>query len=212
MSERDELIQELKRQGINHPKVLQVMQAMPRDKFVLPVYKKSAYDNRALPIHCQQTISQPYVVALMTQALLENVTATEKVLEIGTGSGYQAAILSKLFEHVWTIERIKTLHHDAKKTITKLGIHNIHYSLADGSLGWPDKAPFDGILVTAAANTVPSQLLNQLKPDGGVLIIPIGGPHQVQKLTLIKRQGEEFETSVLELVSFVPLIANTDSH
>lgn len=205
MSYRNMLLKDLKLQGITHPDVLAAILDVPRDKFVLPYLKKRAYENTALPIEEEQTISQPYVVALMTQALLEHAHP-QKILEIGTGSGYQTAILSKLFKEVWTIERIEALHVKAKQTLTKLGYNNIHYKLGDGTIGWAEHAPYDCIIVTAAATSLPRKLLEQLSSDGGVMVIPLGRNHQVQELTLIKRNDDKIEKVVLEQVCFVPLI------
>jgi len=207
MVQHNRLINELKNQGIDHPAVLAAIESIPREKFVLPSYKTRAYDNTALPIECQQTISQPYIVALMTQALFEH-PQPKKILEIGTGSGYQAAILAELFEHVWTIERIEPLYRKAKHTLTQMGYDNISFKHDDGTLGWLDAAPFDGILVTAAAETLPPSLLEQLDPNGGVMVIPLGRHRLVQRLTLIKRNGDQFEQSFIESVSFVPLISD----
>jgi protein-L-isoaspartate(D-aspartate) O-methyltransferase len=205
MAYRHVLVKDLQRNGITNQSVLNAILEVPREKFVLPAYKKRAYENTALPIDKDQTISQPFIVALMTQALLE-YAHPHKILEIGTGSGYQTAILSTLFDEVWTIERIDVLHKKAKQTLTKLGYDNIHYKLGDGTLGWHEHAPYDGIIVTAAALSPPRKLLEQLNPDGGLMIIPIGRPNQVQELTIISRNEGEFAKSVLELVTFVPLI------
>lgn len=201
------LIQELRRSGITNEKVLNAIANVPREKFVLSNLKGRAYDNVALPIEQAQTISQPYVVALMTQALFEHPNPI-KILEIGTGSGYQTAILATLFQEVWTIERISTLHFKAQKTLQELGYTHVHCLLGDGAKGCPEFAPYDGILVTAAPQTIPPALLSQLSKKGGVMIIPLGGTHQVQKLTLIKREGDNYKKTILELVSFVPLISD----
>jgi protein-L-isoaspartate(D-aspartate) O-methyltransferase len=199
------LIKELERQGITNRSVLSAISHIPRDKFVLDDQKERAYENSALPILCHQTISQPYIVALMSESLFEH-HRPQKILEIGTGSGYQTAILADLFKHVWTIERIEALYLNAKKLLHKLHYNNISYRLGDGSQGWPEKAPFDGIIVTAAAATIPPKLLQQLDPNGGVMIIPLGSTQEVQKLTLVKKQDHEIEMRIIELVSFVPLI------
>lgn len=205
MAYRNLLLKDLKRNGITNQAVLDAISEVPREKFVLPAYKKRAYENTALPIDKEQTISQPFIVALMTQALLEHAHP-HKILEIGTGSGYQTAILATLFEEVWTIERIEVLYKKAKQTLVKLGYNNIHYKLGDGTLGWDEHAPYDGIIVTAAALSPPRRLLEQLNPEGGLMVIPIGRPNQVQELTIISRSEGEFTKSVLELVTFVPLI------
>ena len=168
------LIQQLKQQyGITHPKVLKAISEVPREQFVLPILKKRAYDNTALPIECEQTISQPYIVALMTQALFEH-PHPKKILEVGTGSGYQAAILGKIFKSVWTIERIETLYLKAKETLEKFGLTiYIVNGVMDHWVG-QKTAPFDGILVTAAAKHIPPGLLMQLDPLGGLMVIPLG--------------------------------------
>lgn len=201
------LIDELKTQGITNPKVLRAIAFVPREKFVLSNLTESAYDNIALPIEANQTISQPYIVALMTQALFTHQNP-QKILEVGTGSGYQCAILATLFKEIWTIERIESLHKKAKKTLSNLGFDNVHCILGDGTQGLASHAPFDGILVTAASKTIPQALLTQLSPNGGVLVIPVGEHNQVQKLTLVKRLENNYEKSILERVSFVPLISN----
>lgn len=206
MSYQDQLIQELKLQGIRHPDVLRAIKNVPREKFIPKDLKSRAYDNTALPIDSQQTISQPYIVALMTQCLFKH-PLPQKILEIGTGSGYQAAILSTLFQEVWTIERIEALYVKAKHILTQLNFHNIHFKLGDGTLGWPEAAPFDGIIVTAAATQLPQTLIEQLSPQKGVMIIPVGGRYQVQKLTLLIRNAQEISKEIIELVSFVPLIS-----
>lgn len=209
MSNVKMLIDELKSQGITHPAVLEAIFHTPREQFVLPSFKKRAYDNSALPIEAHQTISQPYIVGLMSQALFEHPNP-QKILEIGTGSGYQAAILARLFKQVWTVERIQKLYLHAKDTLTKLGFNNIHFKLDDGSLGWEEEAPFDGILVTAAANSAPPKLIEQLNPSGGLMVIPLGAPHYVQQLTVIRRNGDLIEETILEQVCFVPLIEGVD--
>ncbi|MBS0287468.1 MAG: protein-L-isoaspartate(D-aspartate) O-methyltransferase [Proteobacteria bacterium] len=203
------LITELKLNGITHPGVLDAMAHVPREKFVLSKLKTRAYDNVALPIEKEQTISQPYIVALMTQALFVH-PHPQKILEVGTGSGYQAAILGTLFQEVWTIERIEKLHQKAQKVLNELGYDNIHCVLGDGTKGFTEQAPYDGIIVTAATSTIPAPLLEQLNPNGGVMVIPVGSMHQVQKLTLIKRYHHHYEKSILELVSFVPLIPDSN--
>lgn len=208
MSEQTVLIQQLKLQGVTEPQVLNAIKNTPREKFVLPSYQNQAYENTALPIESKQTISQPYIVALMTQALLTELKNPMKILEIGTGSGYQTAILSTLFPHVWTIERIDTLYEKAKITLKNLGYTNISFKLGDGALGWAEHSPFDGIIVTASANVLPPKLLEQLSDKGGVMIIPLGAMHQVQKLTIIKKQGNNVTSELLELVSFVPLVTD----
>lgn len=204
-----DLLLELSNQGIAHPALLNTLRKVPRSLFVDETSQSHAYDNIALPIGHAQTISQPYIVAAMTQYLLTTPPTPRKILEIGTGSGYQAAILADLFEHVWSIERIPALHHRAKHILLHtLRLENVTLKLGDGSLGWPEVAPFDAIIVTAAANTVPPALLTQLSPQGGKLLIPVGKQNEVQKLTLILRENEHFTHHTLEKVIFVPLIVD----
>lgn len=208
MSDQHLLIKTLKNQGISNIKVLTALKDIPREQFVLPQAKKHAYLNEAQTIDCAQTISQPYIVALMTQALMTS-PLPQKVLEIGTGSGYQTAILATLFPDIWTIERIPQLYHAAQTRLAKQGFQNIHYRLGDGTLGWQEAAPFDAIMVTAAAATLPPALLAQLAPFG-MMIIPLGQQHEIQQLMLLKKQGEEISSTVLEQVAFVPLIPYSD--
>jgi len=205
MNHINELIDTLKQQGITDPAVIEAIRSIPREAFVLSHLKNRAYDNTALPIHCDQTISQPYIVALMTQTLLSH-PHPKKILEIGTGSGYQTAILAKLFNHIWTIERIPALFQAAKTKLSRLGFHNISLQCGDGYQGWQKHAPYDGIIVTAAAKSLPRELLSQLSPKGGLMVIPIGGVHKVQNLTLVKKQDHEITQTVIESVCFVPLI------
>ncbi len=207
MSTQRELIKSLKQQGILHPEVLKALRAVPREAFVLPSFKKRAYANVALSIDCAQTISQPFIVALMTQALLSH-PHPKKILEIGTGSGYQTAILASLFKEVWTIERIPELYEQAQPRLRALGFSNIHFKLGDGSLGWKEAAPFDAIIVTAAAKVVPTPLMAQLSSFQGLMVIPLGSQAEVQELTLLEKNGDNVNSAVIELVSFVPLILN----
>lgn len=206
MSQKEDLINKLKQHGITEPAILKALKKIPREDFVLSSYQKHAYDDTALPIESKQTISQPYIVALMSQALLQAVNQPQKILEIGTGSGYQTAILAELFPHVFTIERIPELYQKAKKTLSKLGYSNIDYQLGDGALGWEEQAPFDGIIVTACAESLPSNLIDQLSKNNGAMIIPLGKIHHVQQLTLIKKNEDTITSKPLEYVSFVPLI------
>jgi protein-L-isoaspartate(D-aspartate) O-methyltransferase len=196
-------MQQLKSQGVSDEKVLKVMEEVPRHLFVDDVLKHKSYENTALPIGQGQTISQPYIVAKMTE-VLRQVGVKGKVLEIGTGSGYQTAILAQLFDEVYSVERIKALQWQAKRRLHMLDLYNVTMKHGDGWQGWPTKAPFAGIIVTAAAKQVPSQLLEQLDEDGA-LIVPLG-EHE-QQLTLFVRKGEQFVRHVLAPVRFVPLIA-----
>lgn len=200
------LLIELQRQGITDPEVLAAIKKIPREKFITSQYEKRAYQNIPLPIGNEQTISQPYIVASMTQALIQ-APRPHKVLEIGTGSGYQAAILASLFEEVYTIERIASLSQNAQKVLGDLQFKNIHFKCGDGSKGWSEFAPFDAIMVTAAAESLPTELLSQLSPSQGKLLIPLGPQKKAQELTLIVRNGDKYQKQVLESVIFVPLIA-----
>ncbi len=198
----DRLIEFLLANGITDQKVLQVIQALPREYFVSQAMIHQAYDNNALPIGQGQTISQPYIVAKMTQIL--ELQQDSRVLEVGTGSGYQTAILSQLVDHVFSIERIKSLQWEAKRRLKQLDIYNVSTKHGDGWQGWAAKAPFDAIIVTAAAQTVPQALLEQLA-EGGRLVIPVG--EEQQQLYKITRKGDEFISQLIEMVRFVPLVA-----
>jgi protein-L-isoaspartate(D-aspartate) O-methyltransferase len=199
------LIMELRQQGITDTEVLSAIERVAREIFVSPSFVDQAYENTALPIEEGQTISQPYVVAFMTQAL--DVKPRMRVLEIGTGSGYQAAVLARLCRRVFTIERYRSLLRRAEEKFKAARISNIVTRLGDGANGWPELAPFDRIIVTAAAPEVPSALKEQLSENGGVLIVPVGRDSQAQHIVRIVRQGEEFTTEELLPVRFVPLVA-----
>ena len=202
---RERLIQRLKEQGIKNQKVIDAMRITPRHLFLDEALAHRAYEDTSLPIGFGQTLSQPYIVALMTEALLEG-GPRGKVLEIGVGSGYQTAILAKLAGHVYGVERIKPLVDKARSRIRQLGLRNVTLSHSDGALGWERYAPYDGILSAAAPDAVPDELLRQLAPDG-VLVIPVG-PSGDQQLLAITRVGDtnEYEERVIERVRFVPLI------
>lgn len=200
---RERLAAGLGRKGIHHAGVLEAIKTVPRHLFVDEALSSRAYEDTPLPIGFSQTISQPFVVARMTELLLSQ-GSIKTVLEIGTGSGYQTAVLAHLVETVYTIERISELVDKARKRFWELGLRNIRLMHADGSLGWPDAAPFDAILITAAVEEVPRALLGQLK-EGGVLVAPVGGKN-FQDLQLIRRAAEEYECTVLDSVRFVPLI------
>ncbi|MBN8445811.1 MAG: protein-L-isoaspartate(D-aspartate) O-methyltransferase [Gammaproteobacteria bacterium] len=201
------LAQKLQQDGIKDPKVLAAIAAIPRHLFVELVLAHKAYENTALPIGQGQTISQPYIVAKMTELLLQEddgiVWKPKKVLEIGTGSGYQTAILAQLFSQVCTVERIKSLQFQAKRRLQQLDLHNVAMKHGDGWLGWATKAPFDCIIVTAAPTQVPDALLHQLT-EGGRLVIPVGAQEQV--LRVYTRRQDEFPVIEVEAVRFVPLI------
>lgn len=203
------LIQKLRLNGIDDESVLNAFAKIPRDQFVLTEDVDLAYEDTALPIQCNQTISQPYIIAEMTQTLIHN-TQTHKVLELGTGSGYQTAILSLLYDEVYTIERIETLYKIAKSRFEALGLSNIHPQYGDGYKGWAQHAPFDGILITAAPKKVPEELLQQLNPNGGRMVIPVGAD-SIQELKSIERHGDTFTERFIEHVRFVPLLPGTKS-
>lgn len=201
------LAQRLQQDGIRSPSVLEVISHTPRHLFVGEVLAHKAYENTALPIGHHQTISQPYIVARMTELLLESLSSrgleANKVLEIGTGSGYQTAILAPLFNQVFSVERIRALQFQAKRRLQQIDLHNVSMKHGDGWKGWQTKGPFDAIVVTAAPSTLPEALLGQLR-DGGVLVVPVGGESQI--LRLIVRQGDSYTSQDIESVKFVPLI------
>jgi protein-L-isoaspartate(D-aspartate) O-methyltransferase len=193
---------QLQRRGIHDRRVLEAIEQVAREAFVLPELAEEAYSDRALPIECGQTISQPYMVALMTQAL--GLTGNERVLEIGTGSGYQTAILAKLSAHVISLERHAELVEGARVALAQLGCDNVELIVADGSAGWPAGAPYDRILVAAAASQCPPALINQLV-DGGRLVIPLG-PSENQILQQFTKRGEQHIWEDLVPCRFVPLV------
>jgi len=188
--------------GIRDKRVIEVMKKVPRHLFVPEDIIESAYDDRALPIGRGQTISQPYIVALMTELL--ELKGDDKVLEIGTGSGYQAAILAELVKEVYTIERVEPLAEEAKRRFEKLGLKNIKVYVKDGTEGLPDESPFDKIIITAATPDIPQPLVEQLK-EGGIIVAPVGERYSQYMLKAIKK-GKELERSYLIPVAFVPLI------
>jgi protein-L-isoaspartate(D-aspartate) O-methyltransferase len=202
------MAEDLRRRGIRDERVLAAIEAVPRERFVDEALRDQAYTDSSLPIGEKQTISQPWIVARMSEALAAD--GTGRVLEIGTGSGYHAAILSRLFEQVYTVERIPSLSRRALAVVRALGIENVHFKIFDGTYGWGEFAPYRGILVTAAAPDVPPPLLEQLE-DGGRMILPLlreggSGGAADQSLTRILRRGEGFEREVLEACRFVPLV------
>jgi len=202
---RERLIQRLEDQGISSQAVLDVIRMTPRHLFVDEALSHRAYEDTALPIGFSQTLSQPYVVARMTEALLSD-GPLQRVLEIGTGSGYQTVVLSQLVAEVVSVERIEPLLKKARERFRKLRLTNITATLSDGSFGWEEQAPYNGIISTAAPQAIPQQLLQQLAPNG-ILVIPVGG-EMVQDLRVIRRLGDsnEFDEDVIEKVRFVPLL------
>lgn len=201
---RDRLVQTLRNEGIKDERVLKAITQVPRHEFVDEALSSRAYENTALPIGLSQTISQPWIVARMTEALLDG-GKPGKVLEVGTGSGYQAAVLSQLVPTVFTVERIDELLKLARRRFHRLRLHNIYVRYADGHLGWPSQAPFEGIMVTAAAQAIPQELLDQLAV-GGLLVIPLEKNGQ-QRLITVRRSKEGFDESDLGGVVFVPLLS-----
>lgn len=195
---------QLQNRGIRSSSVLDAMERVPRERFVLAEMQDEAYSDQALPIDCGQTISQPYIVALMTEAL--NLSGSEHVLEVGTGSGYQAAILAELAGDVVTLERHRAISERAADILAELGYRNVRCIVSDGSRGWPDDAPYDRIIVTAAARDCPPALLEQLR-EGGVLVGPFGGG-MGQMLQAIRKHDGKTQTVDLTACRFVPLIEN----
>jgi len=201
---RDRLIERLRAKGIQNESILGVMRSMPRHLFVDEALSHRAYEDSSLPIGHGQTISQPFIVARMTELVLSR-GIPEKVLEVGTGSGYQAAILSQLVPQVYSVERIVTLQSQARERYRELGINNIALKHSDGSWGWPQQAPYGAIMVTAAPEQVPEALLEQLAP-GGIMVIPVGSQSGSQKLLLITREQDAYVQEELDPVRFVPLL------
>jgi protein-L-isoaspartate(D-aspartate) O-methyltransferase len=200
---REQMVRlQIEARGIRNRQVLEVMRAVPRHRFVPEYLLGSSYRDSPLPIGEGQTISQPYIVALMTELL--ELQEHDRVLEIGTGSGYQAAILSRLAASVISVERFPSLARDAHKILAELGYENVRIEIGDGSLGWPEGAPYDAIVVTAASPQIPEPLMGQLA-DGGRLVAPIG-PRWTQHLVCVRRAGDDFRSEALIGVAFVPLI------
>jgi protein-L-isoaspartate(D-aspartate) O-methyltransferase len=195
---------ELRRAGIGDTRVLGAIEKTPREKFVPAAFEDQAYENMALPIGNGQTVSQPYVVALMTEKL--ELGERQTVLEIGTGSGYQTAILSALSRRVFTIERHRQLLREAERRFEQLHLRNIVCRFGDGTKGWPEQAPYERVLVTAAAPEVPAILADALAP-GGILVVPVGEDHRDQQLVRVRYREDGFLTEDLGLVRFVPLVA-----
>lgn len=201
---RDRLVTKLKEEGIRDQRVIDVIRNLPRHHFIDQALHSRAYENTALPIGHGQTISQPWIVARMTEALIEH-GVPDRVLEIGTGSGYQAAVLAGIVPTVYTVERIEELLRQARRRFRQLGLNNIRSRHDDGKLGWADEAPFDAIILTAAGDAIPHAVLDQLSPTG-VLVAPVGSP---SNQTLIRMRGDgqgDFIQEELAAVSFVPLL------
>jgi protein-L-isoaspartate(D-aspartate) O-methyltransferase len=199
---RDRLVHRLIEQGIQNIDVLEVMRTTPRHIFLDEALSHRAYEDSSLPIGYQQTLSQPYIVARMTELLLAG-GPLKRVLEVGTGSGYQTTVLAQLVDVVYSVERIKPLQDKARERLQLLGARNVHFKHADGGFGWAQKGPFDGIISTAAPRQLPQELLEQLAP-GGRLVIPVGDASS-QDLVLVTNHDNEIEVSVVEPVFFVPL-------
>ncbi len=204
---RDRLIERLHKKGISNSDVLRTMRLVPRHLFVDEAMASRAYEDASFPIGHGQTISQPFIVAKMTELLVEN-TPMENVLEVGTGSGYQAAVLGGLVKNLHTVEVIPELYRQSRDLLYKLGYRNIRTHLSDGSWGWPDAAPYDAIMVTAAPNEIPEPLIQQLK-IGGRMVIPVGSQNSEQKLLMVTRTTETgFEVKEFDSVIFVPLVSS----
>ena len=194
---------QLKARGISDEKLISIMSLIPRHLFISGKKRSESYGDYPLSIGGRQTISQPNMVAVMTERL--RLAGREKVLEVGTGSGYQTAVLAELAKEVYTVERIPQLLKRSKKLLTELGYQNIYFRSGDGSKGWPEAAPFDRILVTAAASSIPPELKEQLA-DNGILVIPVGGSSNYQQLTILRRSGNHFTVEKDLGCRFVPLV------
>lgn len=199
----DTLAQLIFHEGIRNQDVLNAIARTPRELFLPEALQHKAYQNTALPIGQGQTISQPYIVARITEILLDNPTPPKRVLEIGTGSGYQCSILAQLFAEVYSVERIKSLQFQAKRRLQRLDLHNVKMKHGDGWEGWESKGPYDAIMVTAAASVLPQTLLSQLAPNGK-LVIPVGTTQQ--QLKVYRKEQDQFTESIVENVKFVPLV------
>lgn len=201
--EQKEMVEnQLAARDIDHPKVLEAMREVPRHEFMPEKVRSLAYRDRPVPIGHGQTISQPYIVAFMTQQL--NPDADDRVLEIGTGSGYQAAVLAELVKEVYTIEIVEPLAKSAKETLDRLGYENVTVRAGDGYQGWPEKAPFDSVIVTAAPDHLPQPLIKQLK-EGGRMIIPVGAEGSIQQLRVLKKESGKLKQETVMPVRFVPM-------
>lgn len=207
LEQRQEMVRLIRQRGVRDERVLEAMRKVPRHEFVPKRYRNRAYGDFPLSIGEGQTISQPYIVAMMTKAL--DLEPGDRVLEIGTGSGYQAAVLAEMGMDIYSIERVPELYERTRDLLDRLG-YDVHMTLADGSEGWPEHAPYDGIIATAAPQDVPPPLVEQLSPDGGTLVIPVGQPYGFQNLLKIVRHGEETKRFNLGGVAFVPFITDED--
>ena len=196
---------QLKARGILNPPVLEAMASVPREDFLPEDRRSWAYRDRAVPLGLGQTVSQPYIVATMTEAL--RLGPEDRVLEVGTGSGYQTAVLSSIASVVFSVERLGDLQSEAEERLSALGISNVRFRVGDGSLGWPDEAPFDAVIVTAGAPSVPPALKQQMTEEGGRLVIPVGSRHE-QSLIRYTRTGNEYVTERLMNCAFVPLVGS----
>lgn len=201
---RDRLVTRLEEKGIRNNRVLEAIRMTPRHLFVDEALASRAYEDTALPIGHKQTISQPYVVARMTEAIIKD-GIPNKVLEVGTGSGYQSAILAALIKDVYTVERVEPLYQQARRRAMELGLRNIRFKLTDGAWGWESYAPYDAIVVTAAPKEIPEALIEQLG-ENGRLVIPVGKTSEVQDLLLLHKTKDGIKQELLDVVSFVPLI------
>jgi protein-L-isoaspartate(D-aspartate) O-methyltransferase len=204
ITSREEMVRDqIAARGVRDSATLRAMRKVPRHEYVPPELVGYAYDDTPLPIGSEQTISQPYIVAFMTESI--NPRKGQKVLEIGTGSGYQAAVLAEIVDSVFTIEILPELAESAAERLKRLGYRNINVKCGDGYAGWKEAAPFDAILVTAAAEHIPRPLIEQLK-DGGIMVIPVGSMMSVQSLIIVKKHGKDVKTKMILPVRFVPLI------
>ncbi|MDG1662484.1 MAG: protein-L-isoaspartate(D-aspartate) O-methyltransferase [Pseudomonadales bacterium] len=201
---RNRLIQSLIDQGITNERVLEALRVVPRHLFIEPALQYRAYEDATLPIGQSQTISQPYIVALMTQALFAS-SRVQTILEVGTGCGYQTAVLGALVKRVYTVERIRSLQESAEARLRDIGYRNIEYRHGDGFVGWKDRAPYDGIIITAAANEIPKMLLEQLA-IGGRMVLPLEEKNGDQYLRVIRKTGKDLVEENLLPVRFVPLL------
>lgn len=202
---RNRLIQRLREEGIGSEAVLEVMASTPRHLFLDEALAIRAYEDTSLPIGYGQTISQPFVVARMTELLLSRAKSRQRVLEIGTGSGYQTAVLARLVEKLYSVERILPLLEQARRRLRELGLFNIELRLSNGGFGWPQQGPFDAILVTAAPPEIPEELKQQLAPDG-VMVLPVGGDQQYLTVVSRRADSDQFDLERAEAVRFVPLL------